>query len=215
MTDPQDAIGAVDDAAGFLALVRSQGGAEAAETIAAAEQTAQRLREEAARESKAIRDAAINEGRERGRRMQAKILAETEAMLQRERLFAREQLLQATLESARQRLREVCAAPGATQCVGRLIREAVEPLPAGPVKLFLPAEYLTLLDAKRIADDVGDRWQIEISTQDAPASGGVIACSADGRLRYDNSFAERLRRMEDAARFVAYAVLLGEGHELL
>ncbi|MBI3785177.1 MAG: hypothetical protein HY270_17435 [Deltaproteobacteria bacterium] len=213
MTDKSATGLSAGDTTAFIDLIRAQGDSEAQQVVVEAEHAAQRLHSQAESDAKAIADAAAREGEERGRRRHAKMLAETEARLHREHLWERERLLQTTLQSAQQRLLDFCRLPGAAAMFEQLIREALEQMPDGRVVLCMPQEYLRFLDAARLATLGGGRWDIRISTHEPPPSGGVIASSADGRLRYDNSFGERLRRVEDAARVAAHAALFGDWRE--
>ncbi len=209
MSNPDKTSTATDDTGQFIELIRQEGNDEAQQLLSEAENAAARLRQEAETEARTIRDSAHSEGEERGRRAQARLLAETDASIHRDKLWAREKLFLDTLEGARQKLLDFPSFPGAAHFLEDLIREALAPLPGGPVVIQMPAAYLQLADVPRVQALGAGKWEIQVVTGDPPEGGGIIAKTTDGRLLFDNSFRERLRRIEDAARTKAYAILLG------
>ena len=59
----------------------------------------------------------------------------------------------------------------------------------------------------------GRTVQVTIANAAAPIDAGVVVESADGRQRFDNSFAGRLERMKDDLRFEVAEVILGDADE--
>ena len=72
----------------------------------------------------------------------------------------------------------------------------------------LPAEV-----AAAVHEASGREVRVSAAERAAPITGGVIVETADGRQRFDNSFAGRLRRMADELRFEVAQVIFGADDE--
>jgi vacuolar-type H+-ATPase subunit E/Vma4 len=156
-----------------------------------------------------IRDGARREGEEKGRREAAKKLAVAEMESRQMWLRAREDLIEAAVRGAQAQLEEFRAMPDAGRMLGGLIEEAVCALPLGTLCVRTPQGCAQLLDEDAIARICGDRCTLQFEIEAVPG-GGVIVETIDGRLRFDNSFAERLRRTQHEVRRLLGRILITE-----
>jgi vacuolar-type H+-ATPase subunit E/Vma4 len=201
--------GAALETAALVALIHEQAAAEAEEVLAHARERAQRLAAAASAQVAALEEAARREGQGRGGRRAATLLAAVDAETFRQVLWDREALITQVIDAARHRLARLSDLPQAPEILAALVREALLPLPAGLVTVHMPADYEALLGAATRRDLAAERSPVRFAAAPVPG-GGVIAASADGRVRFDNSFAARIQRRLDRLRRVAADVLLAD-----
>jgi V/A-type H+-transporting ATPase subunit E len=196
----------LSEAKSLAALIGEQASREAAQVLTDAQERAQRITEAAEAEAESIRAAARRGGEARGRQRAAEILEVAEAESRMRVLRARELQIVEVLAQARLRLANLAARPDAVQRLSALIREGLDVLAPGPIRVRLPAALLPLLDdARRRALGAG-RWALRCEADHVP-SGGVILETDDGRRRVDNSFDARMHRVEHEIRRLAAARL--------
>ncbi|MCK6555828.1 V-type ATP synthase subunit E [Candidatus Binatia bacterium] len=187
------------EAESLAALIREQSAAEAAAVVAQGRERAERIREAGARQVERVEHDAREEGTARGRREAAQLLAAAETECQRRYLQARERLIEESIAHASERLAGLATRPDAAIVVERLIAAGLQILPPGPVRVSMPEAYAGLLDAAALDRLGGARIEIKLQP-DFPSGGGVILETPEGRLRFDNSFGARLRRLADRLR---------------
>ena len=90
----------------------------------------------------------------------------------------------------------------------RSIIEAAVALPGDPIHLYVGKKEKKLLDSrtlrsieKQILDKSKRRVNLKISGESIE-EGGVLAQTADGRMRFDNRFSAQLHRVEDEMRLM-------------
>ncbi len=196
------------DTAKLERLIGEAAAGEISQLLAEARERAQRIRTTAEEQARAIRDSAHREGEERGRVRAAALLSDADAQGRMEILRAREAELDAAIELARQQLAAAGADPRASALAVALIREGLSALPAGPVRVRLPAPWAALLSAAPRRDLEAERWSLEVVPEEIPG-GGVILETMDRRLRFDNSFGARIRRRRAQLRRLAADTLFG------
>jgi V/A-type H+-transporting ATPase subunit E len=184
---------AASETAVLVDSIREQAAAEVAETMAQGDKRAARIASAAVAEVDEIRAGARCDGEDRGRRQAAKLLAAAEAESRRRWLCDREALIDEAIRRARQRLGDFAKLPRAREQLVELIREGLQVLPPGAVRIYLPEDCLLLLDDALRARLAAERWTLRFEAARV-VSGGVIMEAEDGRLRFDNSFDARIRR---------------------
>jgi V/A-type H+/Na+-transporting ATPase subunit E len=196
------------DAAKLVDLIDEQSAAEAAVLRVQCEDHVRRIEAEADAEVRRIGAGARAQGEERGRRQGAKRVAAAETEAQRHSLWARETLIQAAIAQARARAEQLAAGSEASRILTDLIREGLQPLPAGPVRVRLPPGCAGLVDeaSGQIADGL---WVLRF-VYDGATGGGVIVETEDGRVRFDNSIAARIRRRRDPLRRAVADILCAD-----
>jgi V/A-type H+-transporting ATPase subunit E len=133
-------------------------------------------------------------------------MAAAEAAARSEWLWARERVLDDALGQARVWLERFADLPDGPARLEAFIVEGLAVLPDGPVRVVLPSAFTTLLDAAAVRRLGGARWSLEIVPDEAHAP-GVVVETADGRLRFDNTFDARLERTRDELRQALAEVL--------
>ena len=209
MTDSERLSPATLEAARLAALIREQCAAEVAEIAGQGSERAERIAAAADAEAEALRAAAYREGAERGQRQAARLLAAAEAKSRREWLSDREGLIEDAITRARGQLERFAQKAGARDTLLDLIREGLRALPVGPVHVHVPEGYQQLIDGALAASLAAEGWQVHFETDGVPG-GGVVLETADGRLRFDNSFDARIRRRMKQLRRLAADALFAE-----
>ncbi len=198
------------EAVTLASLIRDQSAAEVEEMQTEARQRAERILAAADAEAESIRAAAHGEGSARGQRQAARLCAVAEAETRRQRLLDREQLIEDALQRARTQLEGFAQMPMAAGILADLVREGLRAVPAPAVRARIPAGYERLAEAAAASERPGAMPPSVRFEFDAVPGGGVIVESADGRLRFDNSFAARIRRRAAQLRRVAADVLFAD-----
>jgi V/A-type H+-transporting ATPase subunit E len=197
---------AAQDASSLAALIREESAAEIKQLLADAAARAERLRATAAAEVESIRSAAAREGEQRGQRRAAALLAVAEAQSRLRILRVREAHIAAALARATTQLASLTGIAQAGAVVASLIREALQAIEPGPVRVRLAASQAALLDDAARRQLGAGRWALRFES--APNSaGGVVVETDDGRLRFDNSITARVRRRTLQLRQLAAAQL--------
>lgn len=195
--------------AALVRLIQEQSASEVAEVLGRAHERAAQIAAAAESEATKISALARQEGEQRGQRAAAEIFAVADAESRRQQLWDREALVNEVLHAVRKRLEGLPDLPDGPVVLQELIREALQVLPHGAVRVRWPAEYQALLDETTRGELAGGRWQIRFEADNIPG-GGVVVETVDGRLRFDNTFGARLRRRADHLRRLVVDILLTE-----
>jgi vacuolar-type H+-ATPase subunit E/Vma4 len=204
---PRD--GEAHEARSLASVIAAQAAAEAAQIVADARAAADRVRAAADSEADELQAAARREGEKRGNRRAARLLALVETEGRRRWLEAREALIEEAIHRAAERLKCFAALEGAGEALMALLDEGLRVMPDGPVQAVIPRGYRPLVDETALARLTQDGRQVGVKWNDGPGD-GVVLQSESGRLRFDDSFAARIRRRHDRLRKVAAQVLLAE-----
>lgn len=188
-------------------LIRRQAAEEAEEIRAQAERRARDIRSAAEAEARGVREVAEQEGMRRGRRRAAEIVALAEVEARLEALRDREALIASVLQRAGEQLDGGDSPAQPEPIFTALVREALDIVADRPATVRLPAGGDALIEPMR-RELGGAGVTVELAP---PGSGDpLIVASDDGRLRFDNSFAARLRRSHERLRWLAHEALFGE-----
>ena len=197
------------------------------EVMADAERRAERIIQRAERDAEGIRRRGQQQGRgaaeeilqaarQRAEHASNAVLATVAVEAHKAELAAQEEAIDACLTAAYQQALEKDGYDYHTVLV-ELAAAAVVQMPGDRFRLCLMAD-----DAQLRADGLpqqveaavkertGRTVQVELAGEHPRIAGGCIVLSADGRLRYDNSFEGRLRRQRDLLRRVAARELFDE-----
>jgi vacuolar-type H+-ATPase subunit E/Vma4 len=196
------------------------------EVIADAERRAERIRRRGERDAQHIREAAEKEAREASEAVLADarqragdvskmVLATLAVEEQKATLSLKEEIIQKALDAAWQKP----LAKDGYDYRGTLVRlaaSAVSGMPGDEFTLELGED-----DRGRIREDVcrsieqavaaqgGRAVHVHLSPTYSSIGGGCVVSGENGRLRYDNSFAARRRRLHDEMRRRAAQELFG------
>lgn len=194
------------DASGLAALIREQAATEAAQLLNDAQAHAERARAAAAAEVESIRAAAAREGGERGQRRAATLLAVADAQGRLTLLQTREAHITDALARTRDQLANLSGIPNAAAVLASFIREALQVLPPGSMRVQIQQSQAALLDEATRRQLAAGRWALRFETAPVPG-GGVVVETEDGRLYFDNSMDARIRRRGHQLRLLAVKLL--------
>jgi len=197
---------AAQDASSLAALIHEQSATEIAQLLVDAQTHAERVRAAATTELEATRAAAQRTGEERGRRRAAALLAVAEAQSRLKLLQVRESHIDEALRRAHTQLSTLSGVPNPRQIVASFVREALQTLAPGAVRVRLPEAQAALLDDATRRQLGAGRWALHFEPT-AVRGGGVIVETDDGRRRFDNSIAARSRRRAPHLRRLAAQTL--------
>lgn len=161
---------------------------------ARAERDAAKAREQATEEQRAEREQALERARQRADTRSRAILVTVDQEVRRQRLVARESILERCLDRA---LAAACSLPPEEErrALAELLDEALTALGPGPAKIrACPADAAVLSSA--ILDDPAN---ITV-TADERLGAGLVAESPDGLRQFDNTYATRRQRLRERLR---------------
>ncbi|MGO8705638.1 MAG: V-type ATP synthase subunit E [Candidatus Brocadiia bacterium] len=184
--------------------IQSAAKAEAGKILAQAKATAQSEAEK-----------ILAEHRARAGKRAAMTLQMVEQQVARGKLHARDTVIQSALEQAAVRLMEI-SGEAYKQDVVRLAAAAARQMPAGDLTVKVTAAPGANLDESSLASEIaaalqkeGKTVNLSVKVRSGPAR-GVVVESADGKLRWDNTFEERLRRLRPGLQRLTIPILFEE-----
>ena len=204
-------------AEGIRALRReilSKARRQAEALIEEAKEEGEVARRQAEEKAQAIREEILREAQEEAASIKQRIVSTAQLEAQRMLLAKREELISQVFAEARKRLAELRRSDAYPHILRRLILEAAAGLGGGELIVWANEEDMALLSDDFLAQ-VAQRLDPETTLRrgESPVDidGGVIVERADGRMRFDNSFAARLERLRDELRSQVYRILIGGG----
>ena len=179
------------------------------------ERDAEHIREAAEKEAKEAAEAVLRDARRRAEQVSQMVLATLAVEEQKATLSLKEEIIQKALDAAWQRL----LAKDGYDYRGLLVQLAASAISQ------MPGEEFTLElgegDRERIREDVcrsieqavaahgGRAVKVHLSPTYSAIGGGCVVTGEKGRLRYDNSFEARRRRLHEEVRRQAAQELFG------
>jgi vacuolar-type H+-ATPase subunit E/Vma4 len=142
------------------------------------------------------------------RRAARELLAQEDLIDARAALEVREAWLAEVVRLGWQRLGEPLPLAARREALMALAREALPRIPGASVELLVAPDDIELLDGDALLTLDGSRV-VRVLADAALAPGGLIARSAGGKVRYDNSAPARARRLETEWRAVLAALYQG------
>ena len=183
--------------------------------IARARTEAEKLVANAKAAAQAEMDKVLEAARARAEARRGMILRTVAQEVARGKLRARDGVLQRVLEQAGTRLQDLSGEQYRRSVIS-LALEAVRQMPADSFVLKVSVPPGGALDANALASEIKERLRADgradsLSVELVPhASRGVVIESADGRMRWDNSYDARLRRLRPDLRRFLFPMLFGE-----
>ena len=191
--------------------IMSQARAEAEEIIDESKVQAQDLLQEAEHEAERERADILERAREKAETIRAEAVGEADIAAHQLQLKKREQLLDGVFQDARDELWSVVTWPDYEDLLHRLTREALEHLGADEAVVRFDAQTQETLgdELSDLLHTLEQELEVELRMgEPLPDTTGVVAMTADGHRRYDNSLQTRLRRMEPSLRAPVYHILM-------
>ena len=207
---------AKDDAQKVLAdEILNDARKHAKHVLAQAEAETEKVMADAQANSQAEAAKIIGDARSRAERRGGMILRSAEQEIARRKLHAREEVVRQVMTDAAVRVQ---ALPGDLyrRSVVRLSVDAVRQMPSESVVLKVSTSAGDGMDPAALASEIQRMLAVEggivlLRVEPAPdLPRGVLAESADGKLRWDNTFEARLKRLKAGLRRTIAPVLFEE-----
>lgn len=185
-------------AASVIESLREEAGAQ----IEAVERSvAEELRRlQAAAEEELPPDAGAEALLSAARREAVQHLAREDLADRRGMLEERERWMARVAALGRERLAGSGGTAQRRELLATLAREALASLPGDSFQVAVLASDAPLLDDEWRTSVAGPSRRLAVTSENAPASGGCLVSTEDGRVSFDNSLAARARRFEPAWR---------------
>jgi len=165
-----------------------------------------RAKNEAENERKVVLEKAKQEAE----RIRSQFVATSQLKARTLELGRREKLLDDVFQAAREQLSSIQKAKNYEEIVTQLLREAVFQLNVDKASVRADKQTQAILEQSVLAK-VSKELKAEISVDKPLEQGtGLIVEAADGRLKYDNTFENRLNRIRNELRSPVYKLLIGE-----
>ncbi|MFN2298574.1 MAG: V-type ATP synthase subunit E [Anaerolineales bacterium] len=171
-----------------------------------ADQIRRRGREEAEAQRKEILDRAARDSEH----LRSQAVATARMQARKRELEHRDRLLEGIFAEAERRIPEIAKRPDYELIAMRLAGEAAEHLASDSLRIRADERTRRILTKERL-DDLSRKTGVKMQAGPALENGtGVVAETADGHRRYDNTLETRLQRMRNELRAAAYRILTGE-----
>lgn len=184
---------------------------EAEKTVVEAEREAESVLRRAKEEAEKTREDLLSEAREEGERDKRKAETSTQGEIRRKLLKAKEQLVENAFGRAVTRLEELVDADEYHDYLQQLILESAENLDLERLVIYVnpkDREWLSDNELKKLSERIGVKLVLAEETK--RCMGGCFVTSPDGRVSYDNTIENRLRRFREILRVKVAAILFGE-----
>jgi vacuolar-type H+-ATPase subunit E/Vma4 len=196
------------DALGRAILNEANGDVEQIKQTAKAKGDAiwQRAREQAERERKEVLEKAKQEAE----RVRSQYVATSQLKARTVELGHREKLLEEIFKSAREQLGSIQKDKNYEEIVAQLLREGISQLNIHKAKVRADRQTQKILEQSVIAK-ISKELNADITVDEPLEEGtGLIVEGGDGRLKYNNTFENRLDHIQNELRSPVYRLLMGE-----
>ncbi len=177
---------------------------------------------EAQKKADQERSVIVSRGEQEARRESQRILAEARIKAKRDKVNAREEMVQTSFDRARDKLIRM-AQEGSSDGIEyldvleRLIKESVKSAGVKSAEVILTLKDRSLVSqelldrvASELEPDLGFKAQLMVSEEVFSGIGGVIVRESDGRVCVDNSFDARIERFRETVRMRVARELFGQ-----
>jgi vacuolar-type H+-ATPase subunit E/Vma4 len=166
----------------------------------------QRAREQAESERKAL----LQNAKQEAERVRSQFIATSQLKARTVELGYREKLLNDVFKVAREQISSIQKEKNYEELVAQLLREGISQLNVNKAKVKADEQTRKILEQSVIAK-VSKELKAEIMVDEPLEEGtGLIVESVDGRLRYNNTFENRLDFIQNELRSPVYRLLMGE-----
>jgi vacuolar-type H+-ATPase subunit E/Vma4 len=186
--------------------ILEQSKSEAEEILKQARKECERLLRQAKKEADEIQAKVLHDGQIQALGIEKKILSSVHLEIKKQHLKGREQTLNRVIQTVREKLEQFRQKPEYRHFLEESIIEAVLALSgdsillrAGDIEKNLLKKGLLKETEQSIRNSAGRTVSLAVDPEPL-REGGVLAVSADGRTRYDNSFEAQIKRQEDTIR---------------
>ena len=183
---------------------------EAKKILADAKAKADHVRRQAQAGSETERKRILAQAQKEVDHVRSEAIASAELEARMLKLERREKLLKGVFDAVRDKLAAVTHWTDYNQIVRQLVLEATRQMGSQTVRISADERARAVL-TKNVLEDLSKEAGIELQLGDTLQDRtGIIAETADGHLRYDNTLETRLTRDQDTLRASVYHMLVGE-----
>lgn len=134
-------------------------------------------------------------------------IAEVKLEAKRKILAVKEEAIKTVLEAAVEKLKEIAESESYPKIIEKLVYEAGKVLGGGELIIALSKKDKDIKlnwkqMAKKIEQELGVKTVIKEVDANLDCIGGVVVKSADGKFTFDNTFKERINRLERRLRII-------------
>ena len=188
---------------------------KADEILRAARAEAEKLVSQAKATAQSEAEKIFSEHRARAGKRAEMTLRTVEQLVAHDKLHARDTVVQAALDQAEAQVAKI-SGEAYKAAVVRLAVAAASQMPAGDLVVKVTAAPGANLEESSLASEIvaalqkeGATVNLRVEVQPGPSK-GVVVESADGKLRWDNTFEERLRRLRPGLQKLTIPILFEE-----
>ncbi|HEV8260825.1 MAG TPA: V-type ATP synthase subunit E family protein [Burkholderiales bacterium] len=183
---------------------------EAEQLQAEAKQKADAIRKRAQEQAEAERKAILERAQQDAERLRSQAVATVQLTTRSTQLGNREQLLDKVFDEANKQLAAITKRPDYDRIAAMLLREALTQLTVTEAEIM--ADEATQKALKKgaldeIAKELNGAFKLARALDEGT---GVVVTAAGGKLKYDNTFETRLKRLRGSLRSAVHKVLMGE-----
>jgi V/A-type H+-transporting ATPase subunit E len=183
---------------------------EADRILADAKTQAEQIRRHGREEAEAQRKEILDRATRDSEHLRSQAVATARMQARKRELEHRDRLLEGIFAEAERRIPEIAKRPDYELIAMRLAGEAAEHLASDSLRIRADEHTRRILTKERL-DNLSRKTGVKMQAGPALESGtGVVAETADGHRRYDNTLETRLQRMRNELRAAAYRILTGE-----
>ncbi len=184
---------------------------EAEKTVKEAQREAEDILRRAREEAEKTREDLLSEARDDGEKDKRRNQTSTQAEIRKELLQVKEQLVEAAFDRATTRLEELVGTEEYHDFLLRLIVESAERLNLESTVLYVNSKDREWLSGSRL-EELSEKLGVKLvlAEETRRCIGGCVVASLDGRVSYDNTIENRLRRFRDDLRVKVAKILFGE-----
>jgi V/A-type H+-transporting ATPase subunit E len=188
--------------------ILTQSKSEAKSILDQAQKEHERQINQAKKEADREREQLLKDGKVQASQIRKKILSNVKLEVKKQQLDIREKAIIQIFQNLTDRLGSYRGHSDYLQFLKERIMEAVFALPGDRIQLCVGQQEKRLLETKTlrsIEKQVLDRSHRKVTlniTDDLIDEGGVLAFTADKRMRFDNRFSAQLHRAEDEMRLM-------------
>jgi V/A-type H+-transporting ATPase subunit E len=195
---------------GLSRAVLAEARTEAERLLADARTKVEAIHQQAQEQAEAEGREILERARAEAASIRSQCIAAAELEARTQRLERREKLLDSVFDAVQQRLPAVQQWTDYSRIVRQLAEEAVAHLGASSIRIRGDERAQAILEDGVLAE-IASQAKAELQLGERLQKGtGVVAETADGHRRYDNTLEARLSRLRTALRAPVFHLLMGE-----
>jgi len=184
---------------------------EAEKIIRDAEKRAEEILRKAKEDAEKTRGQLLAKAKDKGEIERKKILSQTEIEAKSRLLEAKEKLVNEVFSRALLRLKKFTQTEEYRVCLLKLIEDAVKRIGSNNLVVYVNSrdrEWLMKEGLRKLCEKIDVK--LKLADETLNCLGGCIIKTPDGKISYDNTFEERLKRLKHILRIKVAKILFEE-----